>query len=159
MNSIHKLNTGLGLLLVVLLLLNLQQEDSAYQPLTTDETGAISAITLKSSKRSISFLKQQDSWRLATSAEKKINPQTIKKLLGIMQTHSYRQFDNTPANRLTFKLEQPLYQILLDNRTISFGDIEPTQQLRYILLDNRIHLISDLYLQYLLADETFFYDK
>lgn len=156
MNAIQKLNIGLALLILVLLALNLKTEDPEYLPLTNINPDTIASISLTSPQGTLGFSKNNETWILAESPNSKIQQEIISKLLGITRTHSYRQFENTAANRESFDLENPRFKIKLNNVTILFGTTEPVQQLRYILINNHIHLITDLYLQYLLANEDFF---
>ena len=156
MKAIQKLNIGLALIILVLLLLNLETDESEYTPLTNLDSDAITGISLANPRGILKFSKTGNLWRLDRSPDKKINQETISKLLGILRTHSYRQFENTTENRKNLGLDNPEYQITLDDVSIPFGTTDPVQQLRYILFNNRIHLITDLYLQFLLASEDFF---
>ncbi len=156
MKAIHKINIGLGLLVLVLLTLNLQQDKSEYQPLTDYKTDSITMISVKNDQRTIRFNKKNDIWLIDSFPGKPVKQAAIHKLLGILQTHSYRQFENTDSNRTSYGIEPSDKQIVLDNTVIRFGSIEPTEQLRYVLVNNKVHLITDLYLQFLLADEKFF---
>ena len=85
-----------------------------------------------------------------------IDQDKIKKLLDILNTHSFRQFENTQENRVAFKLEDSKNYYLLNNKKIVFGTLDPVNQNRYVLFDNQIHLITDYYYQFLLADIDFF---
>ena len=155
MKAIHIVNITLGILVTGLLLLNLLPEDSDYQPLTRLVDEEISSIRIVTDRHSLHFTKQ-DNWQLNAASNKPLKQDTISKLLGIARTHSYRQFENSAANIKALGFEQATSKIILNDTEILFGTTEPVQQLRYVMVNEQIHLITDLYLQFLLADESFF---
>ena len=159
MSSINKLNLFLAAVVALLAVLFFLPEEHVYTPLTNIKANDISSITISSKHRKLVFNKIDQQWTLQTTPEKTIEAKTITKLLGILKTHSHRQFENTANNRLAFELNNPVYRIEIDSLHIEFGITDPVEELRYILLNNKIHLINDTYLQFLLADESFFYAK
>jgi len=171
MSSINRLNLLLVIIIAVLAALNFLPTDTEYHPLTSIAPDTIQTITISSQQRQLAFkrldshqdshqnLHQNSLWQLVSSPEKAIDTVTITKLLGILKTHSYRQFENTANNLSTFELNAPLYQLKLDDLTILFGTTDPVQQHRYVMLNDKIHLINDLYLQFFLADAPFFFPK
>jgi len=168
MSSINRLNLFLLIIILVLAALNFLPSETDYRPLTSIAPDTIQSITISSRQRQLAFRRQesnrnsnQDShqhsqWLSAASPGKAIDTETISKLLGILKTHSFRQFEKTEGNLAMFGLNTPQYQLTLDNLAILFGTSDPLQQHRYVLLNDKIHLISDLYLQFFLADEAFF---
>lgn len=160
MSGINRLNLFLLIIILVLAALNFLPQKTEYRPLTSISPDTIQSITLSSQQRQLAF-KRQDSqqnsqWVLAASPDQAVDTETLSKLLGILKTHSYRQFEKTENNLATFGLNTPHYQLKLDSLTILLGTTDPVQQHRYVLLNDTIHLINDVYLQYFLADEAFF---
>jgi hypothetical protein len=159
MSSINKLNIFLAIMVATLALLNFWPQESGYIPLTNTNPDDITSITISSKQRQLQFNKNNQQWVLPALPDADIEAETISRLLGIVKTHSHRQFLNNENNQAVFGLSPPKYSLKLNQLEIQFGSTDPVQQLRYILVNNRIHLINDLYLQFLLADEKYFFKK
>ena len=159
MSSIQRLNLFLLIIIMILAALKFLPKDSEYYSLTTVAPDNIQSITISSQNRQLVFKRNDQQWLLVSSPEQAIEKRTLSKLLGILKTHSYRQFENTENNLSAFGLNAPLYQLTLDKLFIRFGITDPVENLRYVLLNDKIHLINDLYLQFFLADESFFFQK
>jgi len=157
MKNIHRLNLALGLLVMALLTFNLlQQNQDAYQPISAYQASSINNIKLISEHKQLEFSKHNNRWSFSATPHTPVEQAHIGKLLGILNTHSYRQFENNENNRKAFDLNAPTGKMILNDLQILYGTTEPTTNNRYILFDNQIHLITDLYYQYLLAGEDFF---
>ena len=156
MNNIHRLNLILGLLVLALLVFSLQQNQNEYTPISTYQASDINNIKLISKQRQLEFSKHNNLWSLPSSPDKPVQQAHIEKLLGILKTHSYRQFENNENNRKAFGLNAATGEMILNDMQILYGTTDPTTDNRYILFNNQIHLITDLYYQYLLAGEAFF---
>jgi hypothetical protein len=159
MSSIKRLNLFLLIIILILATLKFLPKDSEYASLTSISPDDIQSITLSSQHRQLVFKRNDGQWLFEPSPEQAIEKETLSKLLGILKTHSYRQFENTENNLSAFGLNTPLYQLTLDKLIIRFGVTDPVQHLRYVLLNDKIHLINDMYLQFFLADEQFFFQK
>ena len=159
MSSITRLNLFLLVIIIILAALKFLPKDNEYYPLTAIKAENIQSISISSQQRQLVFNRNEAQWILASMPGQELEYKTIAKLLGILKTHSYRQFENNQNNRSAFGLNTPPYQLKLDKLTIQFGTTEPVQELRYILIDDTIHLINDMYLQFFLADEKFFFRK
>ena len=156
MSSIQKLNLFLVVIIFILAALKFLPEETTYNPITAIAPQDITSIAITGKQRQLVFNKDRQTWLLQSAPEKSIDQESIEKLLGILKTHSYRQFEKSEANLSAFALNTPLYQLKLDELLIHFGSTDPVQDLRYILLEDKIHLINDMYLQFFLADENFF---
>lgn len=157
MKNIHKLNLILGLLVLALLVFSLQQQNrNEYEPLSVYQAADISTIKLNNKHRQLEFSKNNNLWSLSRSPDKPVQQAHIDKLLGILKTHSYRQFENNENNRKAFGLDAASGKMILNDMQILYGTTDPTTDKRYILFNNQIHLITDLYFQYLLAGEDFY---
>ena len=159
MSSIQRLNLFLLIVIIILAALKFLPKDSEYYTLTSVAADNIQSITISSENRQLVFKRNGPQWLSVSSPEQAIEKETLSKLLGILKTHSYRQFEKTENNLSAFGLNTPLYQLTLDNLVIRFGITDPVENLRYVLLNDKIHLINDMYLQFFLADEQFFFHK
>jgi len=81
-----------------------------------------------------------------TDPECKIRqPDLIQQWLHFAELPSLHSFP-APSDRLhEFELDKPAYQLQLDDLSILVGGLDPGSQLRYVLVEGRIHLISDSY--------------
>lgn len=156
MKTVNLINVALAIIVLALLVINFIPEQNEYQPLISQAPDDLNSVQLLSRQRNLVFARENNEWILTSAPEKKLKQDVIEKLTGILRTHSYRQFENTLESRKLFQLEQPDYHIIINDIEILYGTTEPAQQLRYVLVENKIHLITDLYLQYLLAGEDFF---
>ncbi|MEE9552389.1 MAG: DUF4340 domain-containing protein, partial [Gammaproteobacteria bacterium] len=104
----------------------------------------------------ITFKKQDNRWFMQHPYAITANPVRINTLLGVLQAHSYAQFDTTEVTLGRFLLDHPLVSIQIDDNLIKFGDTNPLERLRYVLFNNTVHLINDSLYQQLLAPATFF---
>jgi len=157
MKVLNKVNLSLLVILILLIGLNFWPTNSGYHPLSNIDAKDIVTISLtQANGHSINFIKENSDWLFTHNKEVKLDQDKINKLLGILITHQYRRFENTKQNREAFDLDKPRYQIKLNNTEILFGTTEPIEHLRYILIKNDIYLITDLYLQYLQANEDSF---
>ncbi|MBT8439560.1 MAG: hypothetical protein HKP55_02200 [Gammaproteobacteria bacterium] len=159
MSSINRLNLFLLIIIVILAALKFLPKESEYYSLTSVAPDNIKVITISSQQRQLVFKRNDPQWQLESSPEQAIEKQSLSKLLDILKTHSYRQFETTENNLSAFGLNKPLYQLTFDKLVIQFGITDPVQNLRYILLNDKIHLINDRYLQFFLVDEQFFFQK
>ena len=72
-------------------------------------------------------------------------PELIRQWLHFAELPSQHSFV-APSDRLhEFGLDQPGYRLQLDDLSILVGDLDPGSRMRYLLVDGRIHLISDSY--------------
>ncbi len=161
MTAIRKFNIVLIVLVVLLAASNLLLTEKNNKPVSDIATEQISTIEINAGEitfgsKIMAFNKTNNLWVLRNDDSIAIDQDKIKKLLDILNTHSFRQFENTQENRVAFKLEDSKNYYLLNNKKIVFGTLDPVDQNRYVLFDNQIHLITDYYYQFLLADIDFF---
>jgi len=106
----------------------------------------------------ISFIKQGDQWMIQTPYEIAANNLRINTILKLLQAHSYTQLDSNDVELNRFLLEDPVVSIQFDDTKIDFGDTSPIgkDKLRYVLLNNIVHLINDSLYQQLLTNASFF---
>jgi len=72
-------------------------------------------------------------------------PDLIRQWLHIAELPSLHSFP-APGERLDeFGLDKPAYQLQMDDLSIQIGRLDPASQLRYVLVNGQIHLISDSY--------------
>jgi hypothetical protein len=72
-------------------------------------------------------------------------PDVIRQWLHFAELPSLHSFP-APGDRLQeFGLDNPAYRLQLDDLSILVGNLDPGSQLRYVLVNGQIHLVSDSY--------------
>jgi len=106
----------------------------------------------------IYFSKQGNQWMIQTPYEIAANNMRINTILKLLQAHSYTQLDSNDVELNRFLLDDPVVSIQFDDTKIDFGDTSPIgkDKLRYVLLNNIVHLINDSLYQQLLTNASFF---
>lgn len=175
MSAMARLNIVLALLAVALLAYQLWPRQDTYRPLTdltASQINQIRQISIISPGQHIELQKKPHGWELASNLNADLNgdlagdsgPQAdtavdagkVEQLLGLTATHSYRRFSPSADNLQQFGLQNDQRYIAFDDLKIVYGTTEPVDDLRYVLVNDSIHLIKDLYLKFLLADAAFF---
>lgn len=156
MTVIQKYNSVLLVVVVLMTVANMVLTGSKKQPISTISATQIESIEIHTDLKQMAFKKSGNLWTLVDDEKTSIDPGKINKLLELLDTHSFRQFENTPDNREAFELEDSKNYYLFNNSNITFGTLDPVDQHRYILINDQIHLITDYYYQFLLADKAFF---
>lgn len=127
------------------------KEPPIFVKLTDIEPADIKAIRIERPGQETIELKKeaQASWWLSQPVAIAGNALRIESLLEITSAASHTQLDAHEHDLARFGLDRPRVKLRLGNRELSFGDIEPLSGRRYVLTDDRIHLITDQFYHYL----------
>ena len=137
-----------GLLGFIIYMHSLQQD--GYTPITKLDGNRISRIFIEHENMVLARLQRQENgWADLASGNPVANQEWITRLLHIARLPSLYSFPAADLDLEAFGLQPPNYQLQLDEQIIRFGGIDPASGLRYIQLDQQIHLISDGYTHYL----------
>lgn len=122
------------------------ERDEAVQPaaLTPLKPHQITHFSLFDAEgRAVSLVKMTDGWRIDGPLRIKANSLRVSSLLGILTTPSLGGFRAAGNDLGTFQLAPPLARLLVAGRQLHFGDTEPVDGRRYVLIDDEVHLIED----------------
>ena len=157
MNPLHKTNLMLAASVLLLGLVNWFEPGLEKQ--TTELVSALDVDSVRQVKLyrrqqlAVSLQRQGGVWVLQpprpdyciAAACKIRRPELVQQWLHFAELPSLHSFA-APLGRLgEFGLEKPVYRLQLDDLSILVGDLDPGSQLRYIMLEGRIHLVSDSY--------------
>ena len=119
--------------------------------LTDIEPADIKAVRIdRPDQQIIELYKEtQTSWWLAEPIAIRGSTQRIESLLEIASAESHTQLDAHEHDLARFGLDRPRVKLHLGNRGLFFGDTEPLSGRRYVLVDDRVHLITDQFYHYL----------
>lgn len=148
---------GLGAFLL------LTDEDKSHehqQPITLTQISAdtIDTITIeRQNMEDIIFRKKEAYWYMQAPFSLPANSTRIALLLEILQASSYRKFSAADNDLTPFMLALPMVSITFNDTRLSFGDSSPLEEkLRYVLLDDTVHIIYDHFFHYLQSSPTLF---
>lgn len=154
MHALDRLNGLLALAIAALALL-LWFDRPAMTPLPslTELHGTdVNEIRLyKNERLKWSVLRDKSGWTMTHPDITPADSARIEQLLSILATPSLKAWQSAPETLSTFGLAEPAYRLMFDRQSIALGNTEPTSGLRYVLVDNRIHLIGDGFHHHLLA--------
>ena len=150
MNKRNLLNLGL-LALVGLLILLVVYEPGIEKPpelptlLQLDKT-AVKQITIRRDGQQDIELQRQadDHWQVTKPLQHPADKYHIDSLLRVTSIRSLNSFAAEPQKLAAYKLAQPQVSLTLNGETtIDFGNSTPLDHRRYVMVNNRVHLIGD----------------
>ncbi len=122
-----------------------------YIPITDMDTARIEHILIRRQNKPFAELRKNDAGWINLRSRAPVTDQAwIGNLLHIARLPSLHSFPAAGQDLQAFGLQPPRYQLQLDDSPIHFGGIDPATGLRYIQVEERIHLVSDSYTHYLL---------
>lgn len=142
-------NLALGALGAVLLMLDLwpQASPSAAGTLTGLTPDQIRTIRVERDRRLTLALARDGAggpWKLTHPQQRPADPRRVGKLLAIAAAPvSFRHPLDDDAGR--YGLTEPAAVLLVNGQRLAFGDRDPTQQGRYVQVDDEVCLIDDLF--------------
>ena len=161
-----RLVTNIVLLFIViglaLFLVNTQKQEkeNTEVPLTAIDPATINSIMIdrKQSGDEIRFNKVKGKWQMQSPWQLPANEFRINTMLKLLHAYSYTQFNVADIDLKRFLLDAPELAIQFNDTRIAFGDTSPLAKQRYVLVDNKVHLINDSLFEQLQAPATFFLD-
>lgn len=125
--------------------------------LTSIDKDSINHITINNlNDKEISFAKKEGQWRMQTPYQAPAHPTRINALLNILESESVHQLDTDKIELNRFQLDPANQTLRLNEHEFLFGDINPLDKTRYVLFQDKIHLINDNLYQQLSTNPTFF---
>jgi hypothetical protein len=150
MNRWTRINLLLAAMAATLLVLHLWPADSpSYSPLTALDAADVSSIRIERRNRLVlSFERNDSGWQLAYPQVAVAQDHRVQQLLAIAYAPVQNEF---PANEslAQYGLDAPSAVLQLDQLRLSFGERDPGQRSRYVLVDGRIRVIDDVYFNFL----------
>lgn len=158
-----RLITNVALLIIVtglaLFLVNTNKQEPVVKevPLTGIDPARVKTILIdRKQSGEIRFSKVANKWQMQSPYQLPANEFRIDTMLKLLQAHSYTEFNKTDVDLGRFLLEAPELAIQFNDTRIEFGDTSPLAEQRYVLVDNKVHLINDSLYEQLQAPATFF---
>lgn len=125
--------------------------------LTAVNSANVAKITLSRAGKAVVILESrptatQPHWYLTQPLTIPANSARVNQLLGLLSANSFRQYRIKSDNLAKLGLQTPGWEIAFDaagaNTLVQFGKTEPISEMRYVLVNNTVHLIKDRYSQF-----------
>jgi hypothetical protein len=119
------------------------KKDTPVKLTSLDKTGVSRILITRHNQEDLLFEKHDGHWFISKPVHIDANPLRVEALLEILGTRSHTRFSAKGRDLQPFGLKQPLATLTIDNTRIEFGDTEPVNRRRYVMIGNTIHLITD----------------
>ena len=148
MNKLNILNLVLFIVVISLaFVIYYSEEENTQLPRLTDiNPNDISLIEIRHNKNSTTINKQGDSqWQISQPVSVAANNFRISSLLELLNAPIHNNYALTEIDIDRIGLAESKTSIQFDEATITFGDINPATNLRYVRLDDTVYTIEDVY--------------
>lgn len=146
MNAWTRVNLMLAALAGVLLALEFWPGDT---PARTGLTGlapdGIRAVRIERGNRlALSLQRGPDGWRMLYPEPARAQGRRVEQLLAVASAPVLARYpaSDDPGR---YGLDEPAAVLQLDETRLLFGDRDPAQKLRYVLAENEVRVIDDVY--------------
>ena len=120
-------------------------DQNGIKKLSNISTDSINQISIQHNHREVILDKTAQEWRLTKPVEIAANQFRIKTLLNLLSTKSHAQYKASDLDLDKYGLEKVVTYISFNDIKIDFGMVNPINNLRYVKLNNELHLIDDHY--------------
>jgi hypothetical protein len=150
MSKRHWLNLGLLGLAAVLGWLTLvepgREPPSAPQPLLDLSPAQVDTLRIeRPTLGDLTLQRRESGWFLIAPVAAPANPELIRQLLKITQAVCPLHYPAAELELSRLQLEPPLLRLMLNDRVLAFGGIEPLDQQRYVRIGDTVYLCTDRY--------------
>lgn len=140
-------NLLLGMLAGVLAVLYLwpNDGDGLTRSVTTLTPDTISSLRVeRGSRLTLALQRDNDGWRLTHPQQRAASARRVNQLLAIALADTTQCFE-LDNDLQRYGLGTPAAILQLDGSRLAFGDRDPTQRSRYVLIGDEVCVIDDLY--------------
>ena len=88
--------------------------------------------------------REGEGWRLVHPRPAAADEHRVAQLLAVARAPVLRSFPAGP-DLAQFGLDPPSVVLQIDDTRLTFGDRDPTQHYRYVLFDDEVRVIDDVY--------------
>ena len=142
----NRVNLALGLIAGgLLVLLVWPTHGPEQQRLTALEPQHLTSIRVERADRLVLGLARgEDGWRLDYPVQGAAEQRRVAQLLAVTRAPVHQEF-RAPGSLADYGLARPEAVLQLDDTRLAFGDRDPVQRSRYVLVGDRIRVIDDVY--------------
>jgi hypothetical protein len=139
-------NLALAACALVLLAVDRWPVDST-QAATLTNLSPTTATTLRIERGRelrLAFQRAGEAWRLVHPRSAAADEDRVAQLLAVARAPVLQRFPAGP-DLAQFGLDSPTAVLQIDDTRLTFGDRDPTQHYRYVLFDDEVRVIDDVY--------------
>jgi len=120
-------------------------------PLTSINPASIDTITIEQREKSKITLKKRQTidsneyWAITHPITITASTQKMNRLMDVLAAGSIRQYNIAQEQYSKFGLAPPQWQLQFNQQTIKLGNTDAINQYRYVLINEKVHLITDRY--------------
>lgn len=103
-----------------------------------------------------SFAKEGDAWYMRSPLQFKANAARINAMLRMLNVESHGTLNPDEVELKRFELADPNVILKLNDHEFQFGNTDAIDQRRYVLFENKIHMVNDSLYQQLMTNAAFF---
>ena len=147
MSKINILNLVLAIIVITLAIVIYYSEEPSTQldRLTDLDVTSISSINIQHNKNLASLIKKAKQWEFTQPISVAANDFRINSLLKLLNAPVHNQYSIDEVNLADTGLKESATKISFDGQEITFGIDNAATGLRYILLNNFVYTIEDVY--------------
>jgi len=154
-NSRLLLNIALLFVAAMLILLTVfepgLEPDNKLPPLTSLSADSVNHIEIMYNDDVIKLERNNNQWMVTAPVNAYGNDFKIRSLLNLLRTPSHAHYTVDEIELPPVHLDKPRATIIFNDQKIEFGDTHPLNHQRYVMKDNIVHLIDDLYYHHVTA--------
>ncbi len=98
---------------------------------------------IRPGKQTIEFSRQSDYWEMQSPIQGRADDAVLQRVLSITDLEIVSQLSHDNLKLENFGLQSPQANLIINDTAIGFGDLQPVNKLRYLLIDNAIYLVAD----------------
>ncbi len=157
MNAWSRLNLTLAVVVAVLLTsLLMPEEDADNDRLLDIKRDTITSLRVERSDRlALSFERDDRGWRLLHPEAAPAELQRVEQLIAVTRAAVLQRFA-VPDDLQPYGLDAPAAVMQVNQQRLLFGDRDPSQRHRYVLVGDQLCVIDDVYFNLLKLPATHF---
>lgn len=118
-------------------------ERPIVKPLTTIDINAVKELQIAvPDKEPVTLQREGERWRLTAPKQVLANPIRVQRMLGLLAVDSEQQYVAADLDLSKYGLAVPKAQLRVAGQTLAFGDVDPLNSRRYVLIGQTLHLID-----------------
>ncbi|MBL7004997.1 MAG: hypothetical protein ISR69_13350 [Gammaproteobacteria bacterium] len=119
----------------------------------------VSDLRIETKQGIIDFQKKQEHWYINNPIQWPASDINIQRIVSLVNVTPQSSLPNTEIDISTLGLRFPEAVVIANNNVIAFGDSNQLKSRRYIMVNETVHLIDDVYLPLIQAGLTGFIGK
>lgn len=118
-------------------------ERPVIKPLTNIDTSAVTELQISIPDQEPVILQRDGQrWRLTAPKQILANPVRVQRILGLLAVGSEQQYAASALDLSKYGLATPKAKLRVAGQELAFGDVDPLNSRRYVLIGQTLHLVD-----------------